>query len=122
MQSFSCMHIFFYMHIFSFMQVFFCIHHVDMGKGVRHLVIIIPIGYDREKGLAVSYTHLFRVCSAFSEEPTAGEATFALAPRSFKDVDGNMAVPDKGFKLTLEMLRRKPDSALVWYEDFQRCV
>ena len=24
---------------------------VDMGKGVRHLVIIIPIGYDREKGL-----------------------------------------------------------------------
>ena len=30
----------------------------------------------------------FRVCSAFSEEPTAGEATFALAPRSFKDVDG----------------------------------
>ena len=35
----------------------------------------------------------FRVCSAFSEEPTAGEAAFALAPRSFKDVDGNMAVP-----------------------------
>ena len=30
-----------------------------------------------------------------------------------------MAVPDKGFKLTLEMLRRKPDSALIWYEDFQ---
>lgn len=61
----------------------------------------------------------FRVCSAFSEGPSAGEATFALAPRSFKDVDGNMAVPDKGFKLTLEMLRRKPDSALVWYEDFR---
>ena len=61
----------------------------------------------------------FRVCSAFSEEPTAGEAVFALAPRSFKDVNGNMAVPDKGFKLTLEMLRRKPDSALIWYEDFQ---
>ena len=61
----------------------------------------------------------FRVCSGFSEEPSAGEATFALAPRSFKDVDGNMAVPDKGFKLTLEMLRRKPDSALVWYEDFR---
>ncbi|MFR8873122.1 MAG: hypothetical protein ACLVHV_06395 [Oscillospiraceae bacterium] len=31
----------------------------------------------------------------------------------------SMAVPDKGFKLTLEMLRRKPDSALIWYEDFQ---
>ena len=61
----------------------------------------------------------FRVCSDFSEGPSAGEATFALAPRSFKDVNGNMAVPDKGFKLTLEMLRRKPDSALVWYEDFR---
>lgn len=61
----------------------------------------------------------FRVCSDFSEGPSAGEATFALAPRSFKDVNGNMAVPDKGFKLTLEMLRRKPDSALIWYEDFR---
>jgi len=30
-----------------------------------------------------------------------------------------MAVPDKGFKLTTEILRRKPDSALVWYEDFR---
>ena len=35
------------------------------------------------------------------------------------DVDGNMAQPDRGFKLTLEMLRRKPDSALIWYEDFR---
>ena len=34
-------------------------------------------------------------------------------------MNGSMAVPDKGFKLTLEMLRRKPDSALIWYEDFQ---
>ena len=34
-------------------------------------------------------------------------------------MDGNMAVPDKGFKLTLEMLRMKPDSALIWSEDFQ---
>lgn len=24
-----------------------------------------------------------------------------------------------GFKLTMEMLRRKPDSALIWYEDFR---
>lgn len=61
----------------------------------------------------------FRVCSAFSEEPSAGSATYTLAPRKFKDVDGNMAQPDRGFKLTLEMLRRKPDSALIWYEDFR---
>jgi spore germination protein YaaH len=61
----------------------------------------------------------FRVCSAFSEMSTAGSAVFALSPRSFKDADGNMAVVDKGFKLTTEVLRRKPDSALIWYEDFQ---
>ena len=61
----------------------------------------------------------YRVCSDFSETPSAGEAEFLLSPRQFKDVDGNMAVPDKGFKLTTEVLRRKPDSALAWYEDFQ---
>ncbi len=61
----------------------------------------------------------FRVCSSFSEEPSAGSASFTLAPRQFKDVNGNMVGPDRGFKLTLEMLRRKPDSALIWYEDFR---
>ncbi len=61
----------------------------------------------------------FRVCGSFSEAPSAGRAAFALAPRSFKDVDGVLAVPDKGFKLTTKVLRRKPDSALVWYEDWR---
>ena len=61
----------------------------------------------------------FRVCSSFSEEPSAGEATYTFSPRLFKDVEGNMVGPDRGFRLTLEMLRRKPDSALVWYEDFR---
>ncbi|EKC59578.1 glycosyl hydrolase-like protein, partial [human gut metagenome] len=57
--------------------------------------------------------------SSFSEEPSAGEAAFTLSPRQFLDVNGQPATPDKGFKLTCEMLRRKPDSALVWYEDFR---
>lgn len=61
----------------------------------------------------------FRVCSAFREYPSAGEAAFTLSPRQFIDVDGNPYKPDKGFKLTCEMLRRKPDSALAWYEDFR---
>ena len=61
----------------------------------------------------------FRVCSNFNETPSVGSATFSLSPRSFKDVDGNMAVPDKGFKLTTEVLRRRPDSGLAWYEDFR---
>ena len=70
-------------------------------------------------GAAGAQFYGFRVCSAFSEAPSAGEATFSLSPRSFKDVNGNMAVPDRGFKLTTEVLRRKPDSALAWYEDFR---
>lgn len=61
----------------------------------------------------------FRVCSNFSEEPSAGSASFTLSPRHFIDVDGNKCQPDKGFKLTCEMLLRKPDSALIWYEDFR---
>ncbi|MCL1949213.1 MAG: glycosyl hydrolase family 18 protein [Turicibacter sp.] len=61
----------------------------------------------------------FRVCTAFTEQPSAGNALFELSPRSFKNTNGNMAIPDKGFKLTTEVLRRKPDSALAWYEDFR---
>ena len=61
----------------------------------------------------------FRVCSSFSEAPTVGEAEYTLAPRHFKDIKGDMVGPATGFKLTLEMLRRKADSALVWYEDFR---
>ena len=72
---------------------------VSLSAGTHTITISVDV-----KGVQF---YGFRVCSNFSEEPSAGEATFALAPRSFKDVDGNMAVPDKGFKLTLEMLRRK---------------
>ena len=34
------------------------------------------------------------------------------------DVTGEMVQPDRAFKVTAEVLRRKPESALVWYEDF----
>lgn len=61
----------------------------------------------------------FKVCSAFSEHPSAGTASFTLSPRQFKDVNGDMVGPANGFKLTCEMLRRKPDSVLIWYEDFR---
>lgn len=63
--------------------------------------------------------HGFRVCTEFTANCFAGGAAFTLAPRQFKDVNGDMVGPATGFKLTLEMLRRKPDSALAWYEDFR---
>ena len=34
------------------------------------------------------------------------------------DVNGEMVQPDRAFKVTAEVLLRKPESALVWYEDF----
>ena len=61
----------------------------------------------------------FRVCTAFSQEPNAGSARFTVRPRHFIDVDGKQCQPDKGFRLTTEVLRRVPDSALIWYEDFR---
>jgi spore germination protein YaaH len=85
------------------------------GKGLsagRHTLTV-------DGGVPGAQFYGFRVCSSFSERPFAGSATFELSPRSFKDVDGNMSAPDKGFKLTTEVLRRKPDSALAWYEDFR---
>lgn len=61
----------------------------------------------------------FRVCSAFTQSASAGSAAFALKPRAFIDVNGDRAIPDRGFKLTTEVLRRPPESALIWYEDFR---
>lgn len=61
----------------------------------------------------------YRICTAFSEYPSAGEATFTVSPRRFIDINGNEAEPASGFKLTSEVLRRKPDSVLIWYEDFR---
>lgn len=61
----------------------------------------------------------FRVCSVFAQTAAAGTATFSLKPRAFVDVRGQRAMPDRGFKLTTEVLRRPPESALIWYEDFR---
>jgi len=61
----------------------------------------------------------FKVCDFFYERRYGGEAVYKLSPRNFIDVDGNSCKPDKGFRLTPEVLRRVPDSALIWYEDFR---
>jgi len=84
---------------------------VNLSAGIHTITISVGV-----KGVQF---YGFRVCSSFSEEPTVGEAEYTLTPRHFKDVNGDMVGPATGFKLTLEMLRRKADSALVWYEDFR---
>lgn len=61
----------------------------------------------------------FKVCRDFTESTACGEANYSLSPRKFKDINGVMTGPREGFNLTFEMLRRKADSALIWYEDFR---
>ncbi|MDD4462454.1 MAG: glycosyl hydrolase family 18 protein [Eubacteriales bacterium] len=61
----------------------------------------------------------FRVCSSFTQAPSVGEATYTLSPRHFVDKEGNQASPAGGFVLTVETLRRDPDSALAFYDDFR---
>lgn len=48
----------------------------------------------------------------------AAGATYALAPRQFRDRDGNWATP-AGLTLTLECLKRPPESAIIWDDDFR---
>lgn len=84
---------------------------ITLSAGTHTVTISTEVGGVRLYGL--------RVCTAFHTEHSPGDAVFQLSPRRFKDVNGVMVGPDRGFKLTCEMLRRKPDSALIWYEDFR---
>jgi len=60
------------------------------------------------------------VCSQFVDEFYAGEASFTLRPRQFLDVNRQPAWPYQNkFKVTLEVLRRPPDHATIWYDDFR---
>lgn len=61
----------------------------------------------------------FRVCNSFNEYPKVGTANFTMHPRQFLDINKEPCEPVRGFKLTSEVLRRKSDSALIWYEDFR---
>lgn len=61
----------------------------------------------------------FEVSTNGGHEYYPGEAEFIIEPHQFKDVNGSMVGPASTFKLTLEVLRRDSDYALIWYEDFR---
>lgn len=62
----------------------------------------------------------FRVCQQFEESREAGEAAFTLRPRKFLDRDRNDAWPyENRFKMTLETVRRPPEPAIIFYDDFR---
>lgn len=50
--------------------------------------------------------------------PTAG-ASYTLTSQQYRDRDGNWAGPKNGFTLTVEMLKRPPDSAIIWDDDLR---
>ena len=50
--------------------------------------------------------------------PTAG-ATYLINSQQYRDRDGNWAGPKNGLTLTIETLRRPPDSAIIWDDDMR---
>ncbi|SFS75990.1 glycosyl hydrolase family 18 protein [Marininema halotolerans] len=62
----------------------------------------------------------FRVCARFQEAHEAGDATFTLRPRKFVDRDQKEAWPyENQLKATVEAIRRPPDAAIIYYDDFR---
>lgn len=61
----------------------------------------------------------FRVCRTFTEEHTGGAAELTVRPQKFKDVNHADVWPYLNkFKITLEMLRRVPEYAAIWYDQW----
>ena len=61
----------------------------------------------------------FRVTSSFSYTMDCGDINFTVKPATFIDVNNNPVQAASGYKLTLEALRRPPEYAYVWSDDFR---
>ncbi len=57
--------------------------------------------------------------SIANQTEPAAQATYTLSPRKFRDRNGDWVGPKNGFTLTLELLQRPPESALIWDDDFR---
>lgn len=74
------------------------------GKGSQYGTVLVNI----------------RVVEGYSEEYYGGEISFTLRPRKFLDINKNEAWPYQGqFRITPEVLRRPPEYAYIWYDDFR---
>src|SRR5699024_10211316 len=62
----------------------------------------------------------FRVTTSFSQELSHGSAKFTVSPRRFLDVTRTRVWPHQSrFKVTPEILKRVPQTAQVWNDDFR---
>lgn len=61
----------------------------------------------------------FKVVQGYDQNYSGGEMQFTMRPGKFVDVNGNDAWPYMNkFKATLELLRRPPDYANIWYDQW----
>jgi len=63
-------------------------------------------------------TGLYHEPSGLTQEFTAGSARYEINLSEFKEKSGTKVYPDQ-FKLSAETLRRPPETALIWYEDWR---
>ena len=74
-------------------------------------------------GAASQYETIFygmKLVTNYKEEYYAGYADFTLKPRHMIDRNGATAWPyENKFKITLETLRRDPEHATIWLDDFR---
>jgi len=61
----------------------------------------------------------FRVCSSFSYKMDCGSLDFKMRPATFMDVNNLPVQASGGYKLTLEVLRRDPEYAYIWSDDWR---
>ncbi|AEE98018.1 glycosyl hydrolase family 18 protein [Mahella australiensis] len=61
----------------------------------------------------------FNVCQSFTFEMSAGQAQWTLTPQTYVDVNGQEVQAADGYRLTLEVLRRAPEYASIWNDDFR---
>jgi spore germination protein YaaH len=63
----------------------------------------------------------FRVCSGgqYSFTMSGGQVNATMVPQQYIDINGNQVQPRNGYVLTLEVLRRKPEYALIWADSWQ---
>lgn len=60
----------------------------------------------------------FKICKDFHDKFDAGQGEWNIVPQTYIDVNGNEVQAEK-FRLTFEVIRRPPEYALVWSDDFR---
>lgn len=61
----------------------------------------------------------FNICQSFTFTMDAGQAQWTLTPQTYLDINEQEVQAADGYRLTLEVLRRTPEYASIWNDDFR---